>query len=98
MTMMAEDMSKKTLVTSALIYANGPVHIGHMVEYIQTDIYVRFLKLAGRDVVYCGADDTHGAPIEINAAKQGLTTEESTGHWRKEHKRDYDEYPMEVDS
>ena len=65
---MAEDMSKKTLVTSALIYANGPVHIGHMVEYIQTDIYVRFLKLAGKDVVYCGADDTHGAPIEINAS------------------------------
>ena len=57
------DMSKKTLVTSALIYANGPVHIGHMVEYIQTDIYVRFLKLAGRDVAYCGADDTHGAPM-----------------------------------
>ncbi|MCW4050281.1 MAG: methionine--tRNA ligase [Candidatus Bathyarchaeota archaeon] len=91
-------MSKKTLVTSALIYANGPVHIGHMVEYIQTDIYVRFLKLTGRDVAYCGADDTHGAPIEINASKQGISPEEFIEHWWKEHKRDYDDYLVEFDS
>jgi len=91
-------MSKKTLVTSALIYANGPVHIGHMVEYIQTDIYVRFLKLAGKDVVYCGADDTHGTPIEINASKQGITPEEFIDHWWKEHKRDYDDYLVDFDS
>jgi len=97
-TIMAQDMSKKTLVTSALIYANGPVHIGHMVEYIQTDIYVRFLKLAGKDVVYCGADDTHGTPIEINASKQGITPEEFIDHWWKEHKRDYDDYLVDFDS
>ncbi len=92
------DMSKKTLVTSALIYANGPVHIGHMVEYIQTDIYVRFLKLAGKDVAYVGADDTHGAPIEINASKQGVTPEEFIGRWWTEHKRDYDDYLVNFDS
>ena len=92
------DMSKKTLVTSALIYANGPVHIGHMVEYIQTDIYVRFLKLAGKDVAYVGADDTHGAPIEINASQQGVTPEEFIGKWWTEHKRDYDDYLVNFDS
>ena len=90
--------SERILVTSALIYANGPVHIGHMVEYIQTDIWVRFMKLAGHDVVYCGADDTHGAPIEINAAKQGVTPEEFIEHWWKEHKRDYDDYHVGFDS
>ncbi len=90
--------SERILVTSALIYANGPVHIGHMVEYIQTDIWVRFMKLAGHDVVYCGADDTHGAPIEINAAKQGVTPEEFIDHWWREHKRDYDDYHVGFDS
>ena len=92
------DMSKKTLVTSALIYANGPVHIGHLVEYIQTDIYVRFLKLAGKDVAYCGADDTHGAPIEIAASKEGVTPEEFIERWWHEHKRDYDDYLVNFDS
>ena len=90
--------SERILVTSALIYANGPVHIGHMVEYIQTDIWVRFMKLAGHNVVYCGADDTHGTPIEINAAKQGVTPEEFIEHWWKEHKRDYDDYHVGFDS
>ena len=90
--------SDRILVTSALIYANGPVHIGHMVEYIQTDIWVRFMKLAGHDVVYCGADDTHGAPIEINAEKQGVTPEEFIERWWREHKRDYDDYLVGFDS
>ena len=66
----------RTLVTSALPYANGPIHIGHLVEYMQTDIYVRFLRSCGEDVVYVCADDTHGTPIEINAARQGITPEE----------------------
>ena len=89
---------RKTLVTSALIYANGPVHIGHMVEYIQTDIYVRFLKLAGREAYYCGADDTHGTPIEINAAKAGMSPEEFIEYWWHEHKRDYESYLVDFDS
>ena len=67
---------KKSLVTSALPYANGPLHLGHMVEYVQTDIYVRFLRSCGEDVIYLCADDTHGTPIELNAAKQGLKPEE----------------------
>ncbi|MBN2334224.1 methionine--tRNA ligase [Candidatus Bathyarchaeota archaeon] len=95
---MTIDDSERILVTSALIYANGPVHIGHMVENIQTDIWVRFMKLAGYNVVYCGADDTHGTPIEINAAKQGLTPEEFIDHWWREHKRDYDDYHISFDS
>ena len=69
-------MAEKILVTSALPYANGPIHIGHIVEYVQTDIYVRFLRSCGKDVVYFCADDTHGTPIELNAAKQGIKPEE----------------------
>ncbi len=66
----------KTIVTSALPYANGSIHIGHLVEYIQTDIFVRFLKLIGEDAVYCCADDTHGAPIEIKANELGIKPEQ----------------------
>ncbi|HEX9914985.1 MAG TPA: methionine--tRNA ligase [Candidatus Bathyarchaeia archaeon] len=88
----------KTLVTSALIYANGPVHIGNMLESIQTDIYVRSQRMRGQDIIYCGADDTHGTPIEINAAKQGVTPEEFIAHWLKEHKRDYDDYLISFDN
>ena len=63
----------KTLITAALPYANGPIHLGHAVEYVQADIYVRFLRSCGVDVIYLCADDTHGTPIELNAAKQGIT-------------------------
>jgi methionyl-tRNA synthetase len=91
-------MKNRILVTSALIYANGPVHIGNMLENIQTDIYVRFLKLSGHDAFYCGADDTHGAPIEINAAKQGITPEQFIGQWWKEHVEDYNLYNIGYDS
>jgi methionyl-tRNA synthetase len=92
------NIAKKTLVTSALIYANGPVHIGHMLEHIQTDIYVRFLKLTGVSVAYCGGDDTHGAPIEINAAKEGVTPEEFVARWWKEHDEDFKLYEVNYDS
>ena len=66
---------KKLLVTCALPYANGPIHIGHLVEYLMTDIFVRALKMAGEDAVYICADDTHGTPIELNAQKAGVTPE-----------------------
>jgi len=92
------EMKNRILVTSALIYANGPVHIGNMLENIQTDIYVRFLKLRGHDAFYCGADDTHGAPIEINAVKQGITPEQFIGQWWKEHVEDYNLYNIGYDS
>ncbi|MCB1719712.1 MAG: class I tRNA ligase family protein, partial [Candidatus Competibacteraceae bacterium] len=55
-------MSRKILVTSALPYANGPIHLGHMVEYIQTDIWVRFQRLRGHDCTWAWADDAHGTP------------------------------------
>ena len=81
-----------------MIYANGPVHIGHLVENIQTDIYVRFLKMAGQDAFYCGAEDTHGAPIEINAAMEGVAPEVFIERWQKEHERDYENYLVDYDS
>ncbi|MBX5482583.1 MAG: methionine--tRNA ligase [Myxococcaceae bacterium] len=81
-------MAERILVTSALPYANGPVHIGHALEYIQTDIWVRYLKSAGRDVIYLCADDTHGTPIELNAAKQGLRPEEFVGRFFEQHQAD----------
>ncbi|MBN1377080.1 methionine--tRNA ligase [Candidatus Woesearchaeota archaeon] len=93
-------MQKKkiTLITSALPYANGPIHIGHLVEYIQTDIFVRFLKLTGKNAVYCCADDTHGAPIEINAQKQGTTPEKFIKRWYREHTKDFSDYNINFDS
>lgn len=88
----------KILVTSALPYANGPIHIGHLVEYIQTDIFVRFLRLTGEDVIYCCADDTHGTPIEIAAQKEGILPEELIGRYHKEHLRDFTSFQIKFDS
>ncbi len=85
-------------ITAALPYANGPIHIGHLVEYIQADIYVRFLKSLGNDVVFICADDAHGAPIEINAAKQGITPEQLVAKTYKEHKEDFDAFHVHFDN
>jgi methionyl-tRNA synthetase len=90
-------MTEKILVTSALPYANGPIHIGHVVEYVQTDIYVRFQRSCGKDVVYFCADDTHGTPIELNAAKQGLKPEEFVGRFYELHKKDFEDFGISVD-
>lgn len=89
---------EKILVTSALPYANGPIHIGHLLEYIQTDIYVRFLRLSGKKIIYCCADDTHGAPIQINASKQGISPEELIAHYYKEHTEDFEKFYISFDS
>lgn len=86
------------VITSALPYANGPIHIGHLVEYIQTDIFVRFLKLSGKRAVYLCADDTHGAPIEINAGKQGVTPEAFIARYHAEHQADFARYHIAFDS
>ncbi|MBW2980820.1 methionine--tRNA ligase [Candidatus Woesearchaeota archaeon] len=88
----------KILVTSALPYANGPIHIGHLVEYIQTDIFVRFLRSIGEDVIYCCADDTHGTPIEIASQKEGIIPEELIGKYHKEHLRDFTNFHIKFDS
>ena len=82
-------MPRKILVTSALPYANGPIHIGHLVEYIQTDIWVRFQKMRGHEVHYVCADDTHGTPIMLRAEKEGLTPEALIARVGKEHKADF---------
>jgi methionyl-tRNA synthetase len=88
---------KRVFVTSALPYANGGIHLGHLVEYIQTDIYVRFRKMLGDDVVYVCADDTHGTPIEINARSRGITPEELVAFYAKEHKEDFDSFGVGFD-
>lgn len=91
-------MTEKTLITAALIYANGPVHLGHLVEYIQTDIYTRFLKLNGINAIYCCADDTHGTPIEVSAMKAGLAPEEFIKKWYHEHVKDFSGFLIHFDS
>ncbi|WP_415034977.1 methionine--tRNA ligase [Azonexus sp.] len=82
-------MSRKILVTSALPYANGAIHLGHLVEYIQTDIWVRFQKMSGHTCWYVCADDTHGTPIMLRAEKEGCTPEELIARVHAEHTRDF---------
>ncbi len=89
-------MSDPILITSALPYANGSIHLGHLVEYIMTDIFVRFLKQTGQDAVYMCADDTHGTPIEVNARRAGITPEELIGRY-EEHQRDFADFDVAFD-
>ncbi len=89
---------KPIIVTAALPYANGSVHCGHLVEYIQTDIFVRFLKLIGENALYCCADDTHGTPIQISAEKEGILPEELISRYHKEHLRDFKRFLIDFDS
>ena len=89
---------RKILVTSALPYANGPIHIGHLVEYIQTDIWVRFQRLKGNQVIYIGADDAHGTPIMIKAQNDGITPEQLIAKVHAEHKRDFDGFHISFDN
>ena len=89
---------RRILVTSALPYANGQIHIGHLVEYIQTDIWVRFQRMRGHEVHYVGADDTHGTPIMLRAEKEGITPKELIANVWKEHKRDFDDFLVSFDN
>ena len=91
-------MPRKIVVTSALPYANGPIHIGHLVEYLQTDIWVRFQKMCGNECLYFCADDTHGTPVMISARAAGVTPEELIGRVYKEHQRDFDAFLVEFDN
>ena len=88
-------MPHQILVTSALPYANGPIHIGHLVEYIQTDIWVRFQKLVGNRCVYMCADDTHGTAIMISARKAGISEEAFIAKVNEEHQRDFAAFQIE---
>jgi len=90
-------LSNQILVTSALPYANGQIHIGHLVEYIQTDIWVRFLRMQQKEVYYIGADDTHGTPIMLRAQAENITPKELIDRVWAEHKRDFDDFHISFD-
>ncbi|SFC85145.1 methionine--tRNA ligase [Pseudoalteromonas denitrificans] len=89
---------RKILITSALPYANGPTHLGHMLEYIQTDIWSRFQKLRGHEAYYVCADDAHGTPIMLNAQKQGITPEEMVAAVSFERQRDFADFNIKFDN
>lgn len=91
-------MTRKILVTSALPYANGSIHLGHMVEHIQTDVWVRFQKLRGHECYYCCADDTHGTPVMLAAQKQGIAPEDMIAKVHKEHLADFTGFNIGYDN
>lgn len=91
-------MTRKILVTSALPYANGSIHLGHLVEYIQTDIWVRFQKMQGHTVHYVCADDTHGTPIMLRAEKEGVTPEALIEKVHAEHSQDFADFLVQFDN
>jgi methionyl-tRNA synthetase len=90
-------MKRQILVTSALPYANGPIHLGHLVEYIQTDVFARFQRLRGHDVAYLCADDTHGAAIMIRAQKEGRRPDALVADMAVQHQRDFAAFGMSFD-
>jgi methionyl-tRNA synthetase len=89
---------RRILVTSALPYANGPIHLGHLVEYIQTDIWVRFQKLRGHECWYVCADDTHGTPVMLRAAQEGTTPEALIARMHAEHLADFTAFGIGFDN
>ena len=91
-------MKRKILVTSALPYANGPIHLGHLVEYIQTDIWVRFQRLRGNEALYVCADDTHGTAIMLRAQAEGRSEEEVIAQSSEEHQRDFAGFGVSFDN
>ena len=88
---------RRILVTSALPYANGHIHLGHLVEYIQTDIFVRFQKLRGHRAVYLCADDTHGTAIMIRAKAEGRSEQELIAAMREAHLADFGGFQIAFD-
>jgi methionyl-tRNA synthetase len=90
-------MRRKILVTHALPYANGPLHMGHIVESVQTDIWVRFQKMRGHDCIFCCAEDTHGTPIMIRAQQEGITPQQLVTRSAEEHQRDYAGFLIDFD-
>ncbi|OUW05302.1 MAG: methionine--tRNA ligase [Betaproteobacteria bacterium TMED156] len=94
---MSENTKRKIFITSALPYANGPIHLGHLVEYVQTDIWVRFQKLLGNTTVYICADDTHGTPVMLKAQKERISPEQLIEKVWHEHKRDFSAFFIDFD-
>jgi len=89
--------NRKILVTNALPFANGPIHLGHLLGYIQADIWVRFQRMQGNEVAYVCADDTHGTAIMLSAEKQGITEQELIDRVNKEHQRDFASFHVNFD-
>ena len=92
------ETKRKIVVTSALPYANGDIHLGHLVEYIQTDFWVRYQKLRGNECVYVCADDTHGTPIMIRARKEGITPEQLIARSHETHLKDFTDFQISFDN
>ena len=90
-------MNRRILVTSALPYANGHIHIGHLVEYLQTDIWVRFQKMRGNDCRYFCADDTHGTAITIRSRQEGISEEDVIAKMSAAHQQDFADFDIEFD-
>ncbi|NLB68910.1 MAG: methionine--tRNA ligase [Lentisphaerae bacterium] len=89
---------RRLVVTAALPYANGDIHIGHLVEYLQTDFWVRFHKMRGHECVYICADDTHGTPIMLRARQDGITPEELIAASYERHVKDFADFEIEFDN
>jgi methionyl-tRNA synthetase len=89
---------RQIVVTSALPYANGPIHIGHMLEYVQTDIWVRFQKLRGHECIYVCADDAHGTPIMLRAQAENISPEVLIERMHKEHLQDFTDFGVAFDN
>ncbi len=89
--------TRRTLVTSALPYANAALHIGHLVEHVQTNVWVRYRRMMGREVLYVCADDTHGAPISISARKQGRREEDIIAEVNVLHRQDFNDFGILFD-
>ncbi|MDH1213627.1 methionine--tRNA ligase [Pseudomonas chengduensis] len=90
--------ARKILVTSALPYANGSIHLGHMLEYVQTDMWVRYQKLRGNQAIYVCADDAHGSAIMLRAEKEGITPEQLIANVQAEHTADFADFGVDFDN
>jgi len=94
---MSLQQPRKILITSALPYANGPIHLGHLVEYIQTDIWARFQKMRGNECYYVCADDAHGTPIMLRARQDGTTPEQLIADVSRDHQADFSDFLIGFD-
>ncbi len=90
--------NRRILVTSALPYANGSIHLGHLVEYIQTDVWARFQRMCGHQCIYVCADDAHGTPIMIRAQQEGITPEQLIAKTKQEHEQDFADFHIQFDN
>ena len=92
------NFKRKILVTCALPYANGPIHLGHMLEHIQADIWVRFQRMRGNEIHFVCADDAHGTPIMIKADQMGITPEQLIDDVRQKHMADFAGFNISFDN